>query len=226
MRHLHATVDDDRAGEGLHVARCPPRGVRALHPKPSTCRLVGARRAVRRRRLHRREPRTPIRDFAKEASAVAEIERVVHRRVDGDLAAIRPERQKLVEQIGRTSARVRALSDEVEGAAGKSHHAHAALLDRLEQAARSLQDMQKDLSRSEREVNAQEAARAEADWVVRTLSDFERMWALMTPENRGRLVDALIDRVVVDDRSGAVSVRLAVLSRPLPQRATPAEALA
>ncbi len=151
---------------------------------------------------------------------------MVHRRVDGDLAAIRPERQKLVEQIGRTSARVRALSDEVEGAAGKSHHAHAALLDRLEQAARSLQDMQKDLSRSEREVNAQEAARAEADWVVRTLSDFERMWALMTPENRGRLVDALIDRVVVDDRSGAVSVRLAVLSRPLPQRATPAEALA
>jgi hypothetical protein len=91
-----------------------------------------------------------IRNFAQEASAVAEIECVVHARVDGDLAAIRPERQKLVEQIGRTSARVRALSDEVEGAAGKSHHAHAALLDRLEQAAHSLQDMQKDLSRIER----------------------------------------------------------------------------
>lgn len=166
-----------------------------------------------------------IREFAQEASAVAEIECVVHGRVDGDLAAIRPERQKLVEQIGRTSARVRALSDEVEGAAGKSHHAHAALLDRLEQAAHSLQDMQKDLSRIEREVNALETARAEADWVVRTLSDFDRVWAVMTPENRGRLVDALVDGVVVDDRTGAVSVHLAVLSRPLPQRATPAEEL-
>jgi hypothetical protein len=61
---------------------------------------------------------------------------------------------------------------------------------------------------------------------VRTLSDFDRVWAVMTPENRGRLVDALIARVVVDDRSGAVRVHLAVLSRPLSHRTTPAEALA
>lgn len=164
-----------------------------------------------------------ILDFAHQETSVSEITRVVGARVDDRLTALRPERQKLIEQIGRTSARVRNLSQEVEDNAGKNVHAHAALLERLEQAARALQELQRELSRVEGEVSALDDSRSDADWVARILGDFDRMWSIMTPDNRRRLVEALVDRVVVDDRSGAVSVHLAVLSRPLPAPAFVAE---
>jgi len=53
----------------------------------------------------------------------------------------------------------------------------------------------------------------EAAWLVQTLSNFESLWDAFTPRNRQRLVRALVEEVVVDERAGEVTVRLADLER-------------
>jgi hypothetical protein len=48
---------------------------------------------------------------------------------------------------------------------------------------------------------------------VHTLADFEALWEVLTPRNRQRLVRALVEEVVVNERAGEVTVRLAGLSQ-------------
>ena len=53
----------------------------------------------------------------------------------------------------------------------------------------------------------------EGSWLVQTLSDFQSLWDAFTPRNRQRLVRALVEEVVVDERAGEVRVRLTDLER-------------
>ena len=52
----------------------------------------------------------------------------------------------------------------------------------------------------------------EAAWLVQTLAEFDVLWDVFTPRNRQRLVRALVEEVVVDERAGEVMVRLVDLS--------------
>ena len=54
-------------------------------------------------------------------------------------------------------------------------------------------------------------ARVEASWVEATLRDFDRLWELMSPDNRDRLVHALVAEVVVDEPAGTIELRMADL---------------
>lgn len=56
-----------------------------------------------------------------------------------------------------------------------------------------------------------EAEREEAGWVAQCLREYQRVWDVLTPENQGRLVRALVERVELDDSSGEVRVLLAEL---------------
>ena len=63
-------------------------------------------------------------------------------------------------------------------------------------------------------VLAQGASRLqEAAWLVQTLTEFDALWDVFTPRNRQRLVRALVEEVVVDERAGEVMVRLVDLSQ-------------
>ncbi len=53
----------------------------------------------------------------------------------------------------------------------------------------------------------------EAAWLVQTLAEFDALWEVFTPRNRQRLVQALVDEVVVDERVGEVMVRLVDLNQ-------------
>ncbi|HRI06791.1 MAG TPA: hypothetical protein PKW35_03185, partial [Nannocystaceae bacterium] len=46
------------------------------------------------------------------------------------------------------------------------------------------------------------------DWFVSTLRDFGKVWTSMTPENQGRLLRAIVAKVVVDDEQGKCRVEL------------------
>jgi hypothetical protein len=46
----------------------------------------------------------------------------------------------------------------------------------------------------------------EAEWVARCLTDFDQVWDALSPENHGRLVRAVFERVEVDEPSGDVRV--------------------
>ena len=52
----------------------------------------------------------------------------------------------------------------------------------------------------------------EAEWVTGTLADLDDLWDVLTIQNRGRLVQAVVKRVDVDDINGAVAAELVYLS--------------
>ena len=71
----------------------------------------------------------------------------------------------------------------------------------------------------------------EASWVAQWLGDFDKAWYVLTPENRGRPLRAVVQRVEVDEPANKVSVFIADLSaglsgatassEPMQQEATP-----
>ena len=46
------------------------------------------------------------------------------------------------------------------------------------------------------------------DWFVSALRDFGKVWTNMTPENQGRLLRAIVAKVVVDEKQGKCRVEL------------------
>ena len=55
---------------------------------------------------------------------------------------------------------------------------------------------------------------AEADWVARTLADFDKVWDVLTPPNRGRLLRALIERILINESAGTAEVHLVDFTTP------------
>jgi hypothetical protein len=49
---------------------------------------------------------------------------------------------------------------------------------------------------------------ADLEWAEQVLRDFDSAWALLTPENRCRLVQSVVKRVTVDEAEGLVTVAL------------------
>ena len=81
----------------------------------------------------------------------------------------------------------------------------------IARVAERLETQQRLLSETEHALSALAAAEENATWVVDALRRFDDVWDVLTPYNRGRLVRALVDKVVYDDASGAVEVHLAKL---------------
>jgi hypothetical protein len=48
-------------------------------------------------------------------------------------------------------------------------------------------------------------------WVLDAIERFDERWEVFTPENRRKLVRALVEEVRVDEEAGQVTVRLASL---------------
>jgi len=58
------------------------------------------------------------------------------------------------------------------------------------------------------------AERTVADWVIDALRNFARVWDLLTPENKGRLLRILVSQVRVDEDQGVIEVELAGFTSP------------
>jgi hypothetical protein len=52
---------------------------------------------------------------------------------------------------------------------------------------------------------------ASDSWVAGCLADFDAVWDVLTPENRGRLLRAIVQRVEVNEPGNQVAVVLADL---------------
>jgi hypothetical protein len=76
----------------------------------------------------------------------------------------------------------------------------------------------------ERRICLLDDCEVEAEWVSRCLADFNQVWDTLNPENRGRLVRAVIERVEVDEPSSDVRVFITNLN-PSPAAAVRAIAV-
>jgi site-specific DNA recombinase len=54
------------------------------------------------------------------------------------------------------------------------------------------------------EETSRDAVQAETSWVGRCLADFDSIWDILTPQNRGRLVRAVVEAVEVDEPANRV----------------------
>ena len=130
-------------------------------------------------------------------------------------------RQKLPIEIAALSAEgkrlVAALADAGEGA-------RRLIDERLQELGEQLARCEARLATVQREISSLDAVEIETAWVARCLTDFDRIWDVLTPVNRGRLLGAMIERVEVDEPANQVSVFLADLARqigPTPISAEP-----
>ena len=152
-----------------------------------------------------------IREVAADATLVADLERRLKDRVETERATLESDRRSLPGHIARLSAEGRSLVGqmaEMDGAARR-------LIDeRVQEIGADLGRQEARLAEVEQQLGVLAAAEVDADWVGATLRDFDPLWDAMTPDNRARLVRALVRRVVVNEPIGNVTIALVDLDDP------------
>jgi site-specific DNA recombinase len=81
----------------------------------------------------------------------------------------------------------------------------------LSAAQAELAHQQSALDEAREQSEALECRQVELAWVTRALSNFGSVWEAMSPPNQSRLLRALVEKIVVDQTSGAVHIHLAQL---------------
>jgi site-specific DNA recombinase len=152
-------------------------------------------------------------------SPAAEVESSVRERLKGRRKDLLTERKKLPAQIAALSAEGKRLLDTM---ADVDSVARRLADERLQRLGNELGRCEARLSTVERELAAIEKTALDASWVARCLNDFTAIWDVLTPENRGRLLRAVVQLVEVDELANRVKVFMVDLCAGLP---APAEAV-
>jgi DNA invertase Pin-like site-specific DNA recombinase len=133
------------------------------------------------------------------------IEDKLSARVAKERAAFVEVRRALAAQIAEASATTAKLTDEVVRLEGRARElalaslrAEAARLDDTERRFRAAEDDAVDLVRAE----------SKREWFVGALRNFGKVWGEMTHENRGRLLRALVAKILVDEETGICRLEL------------------
>ena len=157
-----------------------------------------------------------IRDAIQSGRLKDDVVLEMEQRIDARRMELSKMRSGLPGDIERIRQESLALAEKCVGATGPVRD----LLDqRLAEATETLARSEDLLRQVDQSLALLTQAEVDAHWVARTLSDFESVWDVMTLENRGRLVRALIESVHIDGASGSVTVTLARINLPpVPRR--------
>ncbi|MCK6587280.1 MAG: recombinase family protein, partial [Polyangiaceae bacterium] len=114
-------------------------------------------------------------------------------------------RKELSDRIAATSVAASKLTDEVMRLDGRARELVEQKLgveaDRLAASEQQLRDLERDAAELE-------IAKRDHTWFVAALRDFAKVWVNMSPDNQGRFLRALIEKVVVDEDKGTCRVEL------------------
>lgn len=114
-------------------------------------------------------------------------------------------RAELVAKIAETSTTASKLAEEVLRLEGRARELVEQKLgveaDRLAGCEQQLRDLERDAAELE-------IAKRDHTWFVAALRDFAKVWVNMSPDNQGRFLRALLDKVVVDEDKGTCRVEL------------------
>jgi len=146
-----------------------------------------------------------VREAARDVADEQPVLRELRRRVATARDALSIERATLATSAGEASAQLGRL---VEALANVSGAARAAAEKKLEETGQAHGRWTQRLREIEGEIAALASREVEATWVAQTLRDFGGLWAAMTDANRRRLVQALVQKIVIDEPSGEIAVHL------------------
>lgn len=149
-----------------------------------------------------------LRAAISESDLATDLAASVAARIDSRRRDLLIERRQLPDQIAALSAEGHRLVEKVEGAGCGAQR----ILDkRLEDVGAQLQRLERRLTDVVRELAVLEATEIEAGWITQCLREFEAVWDVLTNENKGRLLRAVVQRVDFDGKSGEIKVSIAAL---------------
>ncbi|GAB4200149.1 MAG: hypothetical protein OHK0013_10940 [Sandaracinaceae bacterium] len=160
-----------------------------------------------------RLPASAIEDYVVERIAEAAFDGALAREVEASLVKRLDERRadfeilraKLPGPIANYSANASRYVEELTRLEGK---ARELVEQRLNVETQRLAAAERQLRDAERALADLENTATEVRHVIGALRDFRLVWEAMTTPNRGRLLRALLDRVVVEETSGRVDIHL------------------
>jgi hypothetical protein len=149
-----------------------------------------------------------LREAVADGELAEEVTAAVKKRVAAKRKDLLVERKKLPGEIAKLSLEGKRL---VETMADLKESARRLVERRLQEIGEQLERLEARLSKVERETAALDSVEVEAGWVGQVLADFTSVWDVLTPENRGRLLRAVVQSVEVDEPANQVQVVLADL---------------
>jgi DNA repair exonuclease SbcCD ATPase subunit len=160
-----------------------------------------------------------------DGTLVAEARAALERYLEEQREQLVERRAELPAKMAAAAASVAQYVEELRQVEGRAREVVAR---RLEQESERLATLEESLAEVERFLEALEEQRVEREWAAQVLGDFARVWDMLIPANQGRLLRALVERVVVDEQRQQVAVHLvdltAALDSALDVEPTPLEA--
>jgi DNA invertase Pin-like site-specific DNA recombinase len=157
-----------------------------------------------------------VRGIASQPEMLESVVTDLHDRIARERASLRTEQAALPTTIGQHREATQRLVDALDGVSGPGR---AAVEERLNTAAQAQQQAEARLVEVEERLLLLDGAKADAEWVAQALGRFTDLWEVMTPENRQRLLNALVKGVRVDSGTGELAIELHDLGEPMAEAA-------
>jgi hypothetical protein len=156
-----------------------------------------------------------LREAAVTTSHADAVTASVKARVEARRKDLLIERRDLPAEIAKLTGDGRHLADTLRevSAPGKEF-----VEERFAEISEHLGQLEARLADVERELASLDNVEVEASWVARCLADFNTCWDVLTPENRGRLIRALVHRIEVDEPANRVEIHVASLAAEVPEQ--------
>lgn len=145
-----------------------------------------------------------IKDVAHDERLLRETWTKLEGRITEEKTALSKRRQALATDIARLSLETRRLAESLSS--GISGPARQIVEAQLEQTGGLLADSERQLHNLELRLDALNGSQADFAWVARTLRNFPALWQTMTPDNRRRLVLALVKEITVNEKTDTATV--------------------
>lgn len=157
-----------------------------------------------------------LREAAVTTSLAEAVTASVKARVEARRTDLLIERRDLPAKIAKLTSDGRHVADTIRdvNAPGKKF-----VEERFAKIGEDLGQLETRLADVEHELASLDNVEVEAGWVARCLADFNTCWDVLTPENRGRLIRALVHRIEVDEPANRVEMHVPSHAAEVPQQA-------
>lgn len=150
-----------------------------------------------------------IRDLTHDDALAEDVTERLRARVKTERQLLLDRRRRLTTEVSRASEEARKVLDALHTLQGAARDiAHKS----LEQAGERVALAEAELAEVDHRLDALTHVDVQVEWVAQALRDFDRLWELMTQENRQRLCWALVQAVTVDEPNNRIEVALVDLT--------------
>lgn len=141
-----------------------------------------------------------------------EVLTAIEQRIEADRKVLTRQRAALEQQRSRLAQDARDLAQAIEGADNAATRAF--LQTQLDDAAHRDNVSQLELAELDHKLAEVDAQRVDGQWLAEVLSDWDRLWALLTPANRQQLLATVVQEIRIDEPAGLIEVDLIDFSQP------------